>query len=41
MLKNFRITGINGREELLIEGSNDNKNWESYEFFYKPGSLDE
>ena len=36
----FRITGINGREEIIIEGSKNNVDWESYDFFYKPGSLD-
>ena len=32
------MTGVNGREELIFEGSNDKINWFPYEFYYKPGS---
>jgi predicted DCC family thiol-disulfide oxidoreductase YuxK len=28
------------REEIILEGSDDGKNWKEYEFKYKPGSLD-
>ncbi len=28
------------RQELVIEGSQDGKHWQSYEFKYKPGELD-
>lgn len=34
------MTGLKGREELIIEGSNNGIDWESYEFFYKPGAFD-
>ncbi len=32
------MTGIYGRDELIIEGSKDYSNWVPYEFYYKPGS---
>ena len=35
------MTGLHGRPELIIEGSVDGKNWEAYDFLYKPGKLDE
>lgn len=35
------MLGINGREELIIEGSTDGIEWKEYEFYYKPGSLSE
>lgn len=28
------------RPEIIIEGSNDGRNWKAYEFRYKPGSLE-
>ena len=33
------MTGVGGRPEIIIEGSMDGKNWEEYEFFYKPGNV--
>ena len=33
------MTGLLGRDELIIKGSNDGNEWKSYEFFYKPGEL--
>lgn len=35
------MTGIDGRPELVIEGSLDGIEWQEYEFFYKPGKMDE
>lgn len=35
------MNGLNGREELIIEGSLDGIEWEEYEFYYKPGKLNE
>ena len=32
------MTGIDGRDEFIFEGSNDNKTWLAYEFYYKPGN---
>lgn len=32
------MTGVHGREELIIEGSFDYNTWLPYEFYYKPGS---
>jgi hypothetical protein len=32
------MTGITGREELIFEGSYDNKNFHAYEFYHKPGN---
>lgn len=35
-----RMTGVGGRPEVIIEGSNDLKEgWKEYEFLYKPGDL--
>lgn len=34
-----RMTGVGGRPEIIIEGSNDKKEWKAYEFIYKPGNL--
>ena len=35
-----RMTGVGGRPELIIEGSNDlEANWKEYEFLYKPGDV--
>ena len=35
-----RMTGVDGRLELIIEGSDDEKKdqWKEYDFLYKPGS---
>ena len=34
------MTGVGGRPEVIIEGSNDLKEgWKEYEFLYKPGDL--
>lgn len=33
------MTGVDGRPELIFEGSNDDKNYIEYEFHYKPGNL--
>lgn len=35
------MTGVNGREELIIEGSYDKREWKEYEFPYKPGNISE
>lgn len=36
----FRVmTGVGGRPEVIIEGSNDMKDWKEYDFLYKPGNL--
>jgi hypothetical protein len=32
------MTGIAGREELVIEGSHDSRDWKAYELFYKPAN---
>ncbi|XP_071955396.1 lipase maturation factor 2-like [Antedon mediterranea] len=35
-----RMTGVGGRPEIIIEGSNHEfKGWKAYEFHYKPGNL--
>jgi hypothetical protein len=34
------MTGVEGRPELIVLGSNDLKNWEEYEFYSKPGNLE-
>ena len=35
----FRMTGVGGRPEVIIEGSNNmNSGWKEYEFLYKPGN---
>ncbi|KAG1714702.1 Lipase maturation factor 2 [Nymphon striatum] len=37
-----RMTGVGGRPEIVIEGSNSiNGVWKEYEFLYKPGNLSE
>lgn len=36
-----RMTGVEGREELIVQGSHDKKVWKDYEFFYKPGKLED
>ena len=33
------MTGVGGRPEVVIEGSNNmNSGWKEYEFLYKPGN---
>ncbi|XP_075945137.1 lipase maturation factor 2a [Anarhichas minor] len=34
-----RMTGVGGRPEVIIEGSNDGVSWTEIEFMYKPGNL--
>uniref|UniRef100_A0A1A8PNW8 Lipase maturation factor n=1 Tax=Nothobranchius rachovii TaxID=451742 RepID=A0A1A8PNW8_9TELE len=34
-----RMTGVGGRPEVIIEGSNDAVTWTEIEFMYKPGNL--
>ncbi|KAG7521962.1 hypothetical protein JOB18_010321 [Solea senegalensis] len=34
-----RMTGVGGRPEVVIEGSNDGITWTEIEFMYKPGNL--
>lgn len=35
-----KITGINGRPEIIIEGSNNVEGpWVEYNFLYKPGNV--
>lgn len=34
-----RMTGVGGRPEVVIEGSNDGVKWTEIEFMYKPGNL--
>uniref|UniRef100_A0A1A7XG43 Lipase maturation factor n=1 Tax=Iconisemion striatum TaxID=60296 RepID=A0A1A7XG43_9TELE len=34
-----RMTGVGGRPEVVIEGSNDAVTWTEIEFMYKPGNL--
>uniref|UniRef100_A0A667Z6G6 Lipase maturation factor n=1 Tax=Myripristis murdjan TaxID=586833 RepID=A0A667Z6G6_9TELE len=34
-----RMTGVGGRPEVVIEGSNDRVTWTEIEFMYKPGNL--
>ncbi|XP_045892439.1 lipase maturation factor 2a [Micropterus dolomieu] len=34
-----RMTGLSGRPEVVIEGSNDGVEWTEIEFMYKPGNL--
>lgn len=35
-----RMTGIDGRPEIIIEGSNNIEGpWREYEFLYKPGNI--
>ena len=34
------MTGVGGRPEVIVEGSNDmDKGWKEYEFLYKPGNM--
>jgi hypothetical protein len=36
------MTGVNGRPELVIEGSDDMSSvsgWKAYHFLYKPGDI--
>ena len=33
------MTGVGGRPEVVVMGSNDKQKWKEYEFLYKPGSL--
>jgi hypothetical protein len=34
------MTGVGGRPEIIVEGSNDmDKGWKEYEFLYKPGNM--
>ena len=36
----IRMTGVGGRPEVIVEGSNDmDKGWKEYEFLYKPGNM--
>ncbi|XP_040580408.1 LOW QUALITY PROTEIN: lipase maturation factor 2 [Lepeophtheirus salmonis] len=34
-----RMTGVGGRPEVVILGSDDRQNWEEYQFLYKPGNI--
>lgn len=34
-----RMTGVSGRPEVVIEGSNDGVSWTEIEFMYKPGNM--
>ncbi|XP_076174887.1 lipase maturation factor 2 [Ptiloglossa arizonensis] len=34
-----RMTGMGGRPEVIIEGSNGDGSWKEYEFLYKPGNV--
>lgn len=35
-----RMTGVEGRPEVIIEGSNSLEGpWQEYEFLYKPGNV--
>lgn len=35
-----RMTGVGGRPEVIIEGSNSiDRGWQEYEFQYKPGNV--
>lgn len=34
------MTGVGGRPEVIIEGSNSpDSGWKEYEFYYKPGNI--
>ena len=33
------MTGVNGRPELIIQGSIDGYDWKDYEFYHKPGNI--
>lgn len=34
------MTGVGGRSELIIKGSNDLETWKEYEFYYKPNNVE-
>lgn len=34
------MTGVGGRPELIIKGSDDLINWEEYDFQFKPGNVE-
>jgi len=34
------MTGVGGRPEVIVFGSNDKVNWKEYTFLYKPGQLE-
>ncbi len=37
-----RMTGVGGRPEVIIEGSNAiDRGWKEYNFLYKPGAISE
>ncbi|XP_063960788.1 lipase maturation factor 2-like [Lytechinus pictus] len=37
-----RMTGVGGRPEVIVEGSNNiERGWKAYEFLYKPGNVSE
>ncbi|CAD8126027.1 unnamed protein product [Paramecium sonneborni] len=36
-----KMTGVNGRPELIFEGSEDGNKWLEYHFYYKPGKINE
>ncbi|CAD8173296.1 unnamed protein product [Paramecium pentaurelia] len=36
-----KMTGVNGRPELIFEGSEDGNKWLEYHFHYKPGKINE
>ena len=34
------MTGVGGRPEIIVEGSNDmSTGWKEYDFLYKPGNV--
>jgi hypothetical protein len=36
----IRMTGVGGRPEVIMEGSNDiDSGWQEYNFLYKPGNV--
>ena len=40
MLIVTRMTGVGGRPEVIIEGSNEiDDGWQEYHFLYKPGNV--
>ena len=34
-----RMTGVGGRPEVIIEGSDEEGKWQEYNFLYKPGDV--
>jgi len=34
------MTGVGGRPEVVILGSDNENEWREYEFLYKPGQVD-